>query len=234
MAGIWKWGRGKVWEDKGRINGDWSTLEWWTHNATHQWCITELYSWNLYNFISRCHLNKFSVKNRITLSSSVEIPGTADLVNLLQAPPQPEEITSMHQMWKLKSERWQVCSGIGPEINNGAGIQAQSNSKVSSQHLCPHEGPWKGGPTHHLPTSVCAPEALPSSVWGWPGIWQAFVCDFRKGPLPLRPQCYLRKGGPVQALWQLPPYFWYLQGPAIQCLLTWRLTRQTGAHAGMQ
>ena len=38
-------------------------MGWWTHNTLHRWCIIELYTWNLYNFINQCHPNKFN-KNK--------------------------------------------------------------------------------------------------------------------------------------------------------------------------
>ena len=31
---------------------------WWTHNTIHRWCILELYTSNLYNFINQCHPHK--------------------------------------------------------------------------------------------------------------------------------------------------------------------------------
>lgn len=31
---------------------------WWTHITICRWCIIELYTWTLYNFISQCHSSK--------------------------------------------------------------------------------------------------------------------------------------------------------------------------------
>ena len=44
-------------------NGRRLALGWWTHNTIHRWHITELYTWNLYNFVNQCHPNKFDLKN---------------------------------------------------------------------------------------------------------------------------------------------------------------------------
>ena len=35
---------------------------WWAHNAIYRWCIIDLYTWNLYNFINQCHHNKCNFK----------------------------------------------------------------------------------------------------------------------------------------------------------------------------
>ena len=50
---------------KGGIDGDGRRLDlgWWTHNTIYSWCVIELYMRNLRNFINKCHLNKFNLKN---------------------------------------------------------------------------------------------------------------------------------------------------------------------------
>ena len=51
-------------EGKWGINGDrWRLdLGWWTHNIIYSWCVVELYTWSLYDFINQCHPNKFNEK----------------------------------------------------------------------------------------------------------------------------------------------------------------------------
>ena len=55
---------GEVKEGTGKINGDGRGLDlgWWTHNTIYRWCIIELYTWNLYNFINQCHPNRLYKK----------------------------------------------------------------------------------------------------------------------------------------------------------------------------
>ena len=57
-------GVGEVEEGKEGIHGDGKRLDlgWWTHNTIYRWCITELYTWNLYSFINQCHPNKINLK----------------------------------------------------------------------------------------------------------------------------------------------------------------------------
>ena len=54
-------GGGEVEEGKGNTNDDRrrTDLGWRTLNT--RWCIIELYTWSLYNFISLCHPNKFKI-----------------------------------------------------------------------------------------------------------------------------------------------------------------------------
>ena len=49
---------------EGQIYGDEKRFDfgWWPHTAICTWCIIELYTWNLYNFINQCHPNKFNNK----------------------------------------------------------------------------------------------------------------------------------------------------------------------------
>ena len=49
-----KGGGGRVEEGNGGVNGDGRRLDlgWWAHNALYRWCIIELYTWNLYNFLT--------------------------------------------------------------------------------------------------------------------------------------------------------------------------------------
>ena len=55
------------WEGRGgQTHGDGERL-WWAHNAMYRWYIVsvfeflELYTWNIYDFISQYHLNKFNI-----------------------------------------------------------------------------------------------------------------------------------------------------------------------------
>ena len=54
------WGVGE--KGKWGINGDGRRfgLGWWAHNTIYRWCIIELYTWTLYNFINQHHSNKFN------------------------------------------------------------------------------------------------------------------------------------------------------------------------------
>ena len=73
---------GEVEESKGRINGDRRRLylEWWTHNTIYKWCIIELYTWNLYDFINQCYPNKFNFFKKHAISDYL-VRGT-DLLSL--------------------------------------------------------------------------------------------------------------------------------------------------------
>ena len=42
---------GQIYGDRGDLGGD---------NKMYRWCVIELYTWNLYNFISQCHSNVFN------------------------------------------------------------------------------------------------------------------------------------------------------------------------------
>ena len=46
----------------GGINGDERKLDFgpWIYNTIYKWCIIDLYTWNLYNFINQCCLSKFN------------------------------------------------------------------------------------------------------------------------------------------------------------------------------
>ena len=70
-------GRGLGNSEGGRIygNGRWD-FGWWTHNTIYRWCIAEMHTWNLFNFINQCFPTKFSknflkyhiIKSGITLT----------------------------------------------------------------------------------------------------------------------------------------------------------------------
>ena len=56
-------------EGKRVINGDGGRLTWGgERNLLYRWCVIELYSWNLYNFINQYHPNKFNNKKEIKRS----------------------------------------------------------------------------------------------------------------------------------------------------------------------
>ena len=56
-------------EGYGGINGDGRRLDlgWWTHSTVHRWCVVELCTWSLYNFVCQCHPNKFNKKEKIKI-----------------------------------------------------------------------------------------------------------------------------------------------------------------------
>ena len=47
-------GVGETEEGEVGINGDRRSFDfgWWTHSIIYRWCVIELYTWNLYNFIN--------------------------------------------------------------------------------------------------------------------------------------------------------------------------------------
>ena len=56
-------------------NGDRKTLSlgWWVHSAVWRWGFIELYTWNLYGFVSQCNPNKFNLKIQF-ISTNFIIP----------------------------------------------------------------------------------------------------------------------------------------------------------------
>ena len=48
----------------GKMGGTETWLGVWTHDTEHSPCVVELYTWNLCNFVSQCHPNKFSKKEK--------------------------------------------------------------------------------------------------------------------------------------------------------------------------
>lgn len=40
------------------------------NNAIFRWCLIELYTWNLYNFINQCHLNTFNKNAYVVLKTN--------------------------------------------------------------------------------------------------------------------------------------------------------------------
>ena len=48
--------------ERDKIMGDKWWLGWWGHNTIYRWCIMELYTWNLYNFVNVTQIN--SIKKR--------------------------------------------------------------------------------------------------------------------------------------------------------------------------
>lgn len=44
----------------------------WARNAKYRWHITDLYSWNLDNFINQCHANKFNEKKTHSLKGTFD------------------------------------------------------------------------------------------------------------------------------------------------------------------
>lgn len=39
-------------------------LGWWTRNTVNRWCFTELSTWNWYDFVNQCHMNKVNKKEK--------------------------------------------------------------------------------------------------------------------------------------------------------------------------
>ena len=61
------------------INGDGGRLDlgWWTHSTICGWCVIELYTWNVCNFVNQCHPNKF---NKVFLKAGNVSQGTGEAV----------------------------------------------------------------------------------------------------------------------------------------------------------
>ena len=72
----------EVEEDIGKINGDGQRfyLGWWTHNTVYAWWLVVVCTWNLYNFVDKCHPNKFN-KNE-----EYQFQCQKDLVSALNLP----------------------------------------------------------------------------------------------------------------------------------------------------
>lgn len=73
-------GWGAVKGKGGQIYGDgrWFNFGWWAHNAIYRPCITEMYTWNLYNFLNQNHPKKFNLKIKIKLTKKSNMWSQSD------------------------------------------------------------------------------------------------------------------------------------------------------------